>query len=455
MPVGASTTPKRPSAASKPRVSDDRTRLGKSKLIRAGAIYGVANVVSAGVPFFLLPILTRALSPADYGMVINFFLLVTLSTSLAGLSVHGAVSIDWFKRDEMDFPRMVGTALALASGSTLVCGVLLLVCALLLKLPLDLPIRFWFLAAANAGATVIIGIRAALWQSQGNAFRAASLQVVAAVLNVGFSLVCVFAFALGGEGRIYGSVASAVLCASIAAWLLFANGDARWAAATGDLRRLLRYGVPLIPHALASALIVTADRFSISSLLGRDALGIYGTAAQIGMAMTILGDALVKAGSPWMFGQLATKSTRSRLRVVGATYALVPFWLLIALVLWLAFKATGAWLLGAQFAPAIDLSIWFLAGGAVSAIYFNIAGLFFFTSKTEWISLATLATAMIAVALAPPLTRAYGLTGGALAFLLVQLCALLACWLLSVWIQPMPWHRPKLALRVLLGSSGA
>jgi O-antigen/teichoic acid export membrane protein len=421
----------------------------KSKLLRAGAIYAVANVISAGVPFLLLPILTRALSPADYGMVINFFLLVTLSTSLAGLSVNGAVSVDWFKRDAMDFPRLVGTALALASGSTLVCGLLLLGSALVFHSPLDLPYRFWFLAAVNAGATVIIGVRAALWQSQGGALRAASLQVVAAVLNVSLSLVCVFALSLGGEGRIYGSVASAVLCASVAAWLLFANGDAKWAAASGDLGRLLRFGVPLIPHALASALIVTADRLSISSLLGREAIGIYGTAAQIGMAMTILGDALVKAGSPWMFGQMAAKSAKSRLRVVGATYALVPVWLLIALVLWLVFKATGSWLLGARYAPAIDLSIWFLVGGAASAIYFNIAGLFFFTSKTEWLSLATLGTAAVAIAIAPPLARSYGLTGGALAFLAVQLCALLACWLLSVWVQPMPWHRPMLALRVL------
>jgi O-antigen/teichoic acid export membrane protein len=170
------------------------------------------------------------------------------------------------------------------------------------------------------------------------------------------------------------------------------------------------------------------------------------------MAMTILGDALVKAGSPWMFGEMASSNARARLRVVGATYALVPVWMLIALVLWLAFEATGTWILGPRYAAAIDLSIWFLAGGAVSAIYFNIAGLFFFTSKTEWLSLATLGTAGIAIVVAPLLTRQLGLEGGGLSFLIVQLCAVLSAWLLSVWVQPMPWQRPLLALRVLRGS---
>ncbi len=425
----------------------------KSKLLRAGAIYGAANIISAGVPFFLLPILTRALSPADYGMVINFFLLVTLSTSLAGLSVHGAVSVSWFERSGMDFPRLVGTAVVLAATSTLICGLLLLACALLFEIPLDLAPKFWFLAAVHAGSTVIVGIRAALWQSQGQALRAASLQVAMAIVNVGLSLTGVFALSLGGEGRIYGSTVSSILCAATAVWLLFAAADARLAAARSDLRRLLRFGVPLIPHALAGALLVSADRFSVSALLGSEALGIYGTAAQIGMAMTILGDALVKAASPWMFGQMASRTARARLRVVGATYALIPVWLFIAVALWLLFKATGSWILGARYSPAIDLSIWFLIGGAVSAVYFNIAGLFFFTSKTEWLSLATLGTAAVAVVVAPLLAREFGLTGGAVAFLGVQICALLTSWLLSIWIQPMPWHRPALALRVLGRSS--
>ena len=85
-----------------------------SGLLRAGAVYGLANALSAGVPFLLLPILTRALAPSEYGVVVNFFLVVSLSTSLAGLNVHSAVSVKWFDRANLDFPRFVGSALALA-----------------------------------------------------------------------------------------------------------------------------------------------------------------------------------------------------------------------------------------------------------------------------------------------------------------------------------------------------
>ena len=53
------------------------------------------------------------------------------------------------------------------------------------------------------------------------------------------------------------------------------------------------------------------------------------------------------------------------------------------------------------------------------------------------------------VLLGPAMVRAFGLTGGAISFLVVQLCFLLAAWSLSTRIQPMPWHRPWLALREL------
>lgn len=422
----------------------------KLRLLRASAIYGMANALSAGVPFLLLPVLTRALSPGDYGMVINFFLLVSLSSSFAGLNAHGAVAVRWFDRHTRDFARFVGAAVSLSIASSVLCGLVLFAVSDALRPKLELAPMFWFLAAVNAGASVVLGIRTALWQSQGMAFRSATLQVSGAVLNLGLSLFAVLLLALGGPGRIAGAVAASVVSAGLAVWLLLRVGDARRAADKADLLALLRFGIPLIPHSLAGVMLATADRFSVSAILGREALGIYGTAAQIGMAMSILGDAIVKSLSPWMYRQMAARSARGHLRIVGATYVLIPVWLLTALALWLVLEAAGPLLLDARFLPAIDLSIWFLLGGAVTAVYLNVAGLFFFTSKNEWLSIATVSSAGAAAVLAPFLTSTGGLRGAAASYLCIQGLFLASAWTLSLRVQPMPWHRPILAVRTLV-----
>ena len=163
----------------------------------------------------------------------------------------------------------------------------------------------------------------------------------------------------------------------------------------------------------------------------------------------MLGDTLVKVLSPWMYAQLAGRFARARLRIVGVTYVLIPVWIAIALLLWGAMLVVGPALLGPRFQAAVGLSFFFLLGGAMSSIYLNIAGLFFFTSKNEWLSIATVCSATIAVVLAIVLTKRFGAAGAAAAYLGAQTAQLVLSWLLSTRVQPMPWHRPWLAVRAL------
>lgn len=423
--------------------------------LRKAAIYGIANGLSAGVSFLLLPVLTRSLTPAAYGMVINFFMLVTLSTSVAGLSAHGAVSVKWFERHTVDFPRFVGSAVLLCLASTAFCGAVLVVASFVPFTGMTMPPVLWFLAAVLAGANVILGIRTALWQSQGLALQSATLQVSAAFLNIALSLAAVLLLSMEGEGRILGAVVATIVSAAAAIWFLQRSGDAAWAPSRSNFSALLRFGLPLIPHSLAGAWLATADRFSVSAVLGSDALGLYGTAAQIGTAMGILGDAVAKVFSPWVYKQMASRTLRARLRIVGATYLLIPVWVLMAIGIWLLLKASGSALLGVRYLPAIDLSLWFLLGGATTAIYLNIAGLFFFTSKTEWLSTATVTTAVTAAFAAPAMTLKWGIPGAAASFVLAQVFFLGLVWAFSTRVHPMPWNYPRLAIRSLMGRSAA
>lgn len=415
-------------------------------IVRSGVIYGVANVVSAGVPFLLLPILTRVLTPAQYGEVVSFYMLVAICASVAGLGLHGAVGVRWLDPSKGDPRRYTGSALLLTFVTTALAAALS--ATLAPRLGIDLDAGVCALAAVVAGAATLQGMRFAVWQCRDRPLPAATLQVSSAGLNIALSLFAVLAVRLGGLGRIFGAAAASVLIAATSVFLLLRDGSAA-RGSVADIRALLRFGLPLVPHALAGALLVNADRFAVSAQLGGEALGIYGAASQIGMVMAVVADAAVKAYTPAMYRLLGRSTTRSRLRVVAIAYMSVPLWMLLALGTWGVFLMLGPWLLGERYLDAIDLSIWFLMGGAVTGIYLNIAGLFFFTGKTEWISLATLSASALALIVAPYAVSACGLAGGGATFLAAQLALLIAAWALSRLIQPMPWSRPLLALHVL------
>ena len=95
------------------------------KLLGKAGIFLFANIVNAAIPFLLLPILTRVLTPADYGVVAMFSIMVSIFGALTGLSVHGAIGVRYFELDRKALARYVADCVTILCVSTLV--VLLLV----------------------------------------------------------------------------------------------------------------------------------------------------------------------------------------------------------------------------------------------------------------------------------------------------------------------------------------
>ena len=422
-----------------------------SGFLRSGAIYAAANFLAAGVPFLLLPILTRALSPAAYGEVVSFFMIVPLCGALAGLSLHGAVGVRWLSQEKEDARGFTATAVALVGASTVVTATVAMLIGSLLEIGLS-PFQ-WGLAALLSGAMTIQSIRFVVWQSRSQALPAATLQVAASVSNILLSLIGVLVLGAGADGRIAGAVIAGVLIATVSVLYLRREGirDGLTAKAA---KAQLRFGLPLLPHVAAGVLLTSADRFAVSAQLGSAALGIYGVASQIGLVMSVLADAATKAYTPSLYRQLGKDSLRGRLCIVGLTYLSIPFWLLLALAGWGVLLLCGEALLGKNYQPSLDLAIWFLLGGALNGIYLNVAALFFFTGRTEWISVSTVSAAILAMLLAPMATAYAGLRGAAAAYVLAQLFMLVLAWLLSLRVSPMPWRHPVAALRLFLRQTG-
>ena len=222
------------------------------KFLRAGAIYAFANIASAGVPFLLLPLLTRELQPEAYGQVVGFSLLVTLCMSLSGLNAHAALGVLWFKRPHDQIAAFTATALALALASTALVAVLAAsVIALFPGLAGGITPAWGAVAAITAGATVVLQCRLVLWQSQHKPVGNALLQFSASLLNVGISLVAVTFLGFGGDGRNGGIALAAVLMAAVSITLFVRAGELCWAPDREQLKTLVVFGLPLVLHILA------------------------------------------------------------------------------------------------------------------------------------------------------------------------------------------------------------
>ncbi len=420
-------------------------------VFRAGVVYAGANVASAAVPFLLLPLLTRVLAPAEYGHIVAFALLITLCMPLAGLSVHAAVGVAWFSRPRDQIPAYNGTALVLAVGTTLLLApIAVLIVMAAPSLVADLPAPWAAVAALTAGANVILQCRLVLWQSQQQPFKNALLQVTASVLNVGLSLIAVLWLGWGAAGRNGGIALSAVAMASGALIIFAASRDAVWSVRVDYLKQQIRYGLPLIPHVMAGVILATIDRWMVSTQLGSKALGIYGAGAQLGMVMTILADAFVKAYNPWLYARLKTGDASDKRRVVGVIYVAAPIFLCLAAAVGVGLHWTSGLLLGQRYAEAVQMLPWFVLGGAFSGVYFCTSSIYFFRERTALLASSSVSAAAVGAVTVWLLISTFGAQGAAMGYAATQGILALFVTVVAIRSFDLPWFEPRRAIGALL-----
>ncbi|MGC8816081.1 MAG: lipopolysaccharide biosynthesis protein [bacterium] len=74
-------------------------RVFKSNLFKLSSIYTIANVIGVVIPFLLLPILTRYLTPYDYGILSMYSTLYSFLAQLAAFSSNSYIFTIWFKEN--------------------------------------------------------------------------------------------------------------------------------------------------------------------------------------------------------------------------------------------------------------------------------------------------------------------------------------------------------------------
>lgn len=68
-------------------------------LLKGASVYLVSNILNAVIPFLLLPVLTRYLSPAEYGQIAMFQTLLAGIGTFIGLNAVGAANRKFYDGD--------------------------------------------------------------------------------------------------------------------------------------------------------------------------------------------------------------------------------------------------------------------------------------------------------------------------------------------------------------------
>jgi O-antigen/teichoic acid export membrane protein len=410
----------------------------KGQLLGTAATYSAANVLVAAFPLLLVPILTRLLSPHDYGVVALFMAATSFLALVVGLGVQGLVQVEYHRLERADRARLVTACLAVA-GASLIGGVLLLVLAWPWLAPAVGVPRAWALvASALAAMQFVIALRLVVLQAQKRSGRYAAAQLTQVLLAAALSIALIALAGMAWEGRVAGLVAAAALLATAGLvglrrdGLLIARPPARF------VRMAARYGVTMIPHVFGGLALAISDQVVVAALLGTDAAGLFAVALSIAAAIRVVTLAINRAVAPWVYEHLPMDAATGRrfVRLAWAYFAAVAA---ASVAVGLLAPAIMAWLVGPAFAASGRYVLVLALGFGLGGLYFTVANFVFHAGATARLAAVTATAGIVNIALSVLLVERYGLAGAGYGFAVAQAVLLAGTWRLAQRVCPMPW----------------
>jgi len=418
-----------------------KSRLNSS-LISGSAVYVAANLIGAVTPFFLLPILTRYLPPSEYGEIAIFLTTITALSAIVGLNAVGAINRKYFdvNATEVVIREYIAACIHIILLSSLVTLAFTFYFSALLSKWLNIEANWIYWSVFVCTCIALIAIRLGQWQVRKQALRYGALQVSQSALLLAFTLLLVIGLNQGAEGRLIAQIISSGTIALAA--LYFLMKDRLLELLHFDktkYKEILLFGVPLIPHSVGIFLLSSADRIVINDKMGIAGVGIYMAAAQVAGILGLLFDAINNAYVPWLYEKLQKNCREENRKIVYKTYQWFAFLLVVAGSSFLFGPMAFRLLVDDDYHAGANLIGWLVLGHCFNGMYLMVTNYIFYSKRTGMLSLVTVFSGGVNIALMILLIPLLGLEGVVISFSLTMCLRFLLTWWVAQRRHPMPW----------------
>ncbi|WP_415902796.1 lipopolysaccharide biosynthesis protein [Neptuniibacter sp. QD29_5] len=414
-----------------------------SSLKKGVSIYLFSNILNSLIPFLLLPVLTRYLSPAQYGEIAIFLTLIAAYGAFAGSTFVGAINRKFF--DGLagnEYANYVGAGLQIIAAFSLLTAFFTFVFADELSNFLGISNVWLNVAMLVAFLKVIIEIRLGQWQVRKRSGAYGSLQVSLSLINALLSIGAIVWLGFGPEGRM-GAIFFATFIGALVSIFLLLHSDllSIHSKCLPYWREILFFGLPLIPHVAGGFLLNSVDRFVIASQIDLATAGLYMAGLQLVMIASVIFDAVNKAYAPWLFEKLNANDSQEKVRIVIGSYVwFCVIWIGVLTAFYIG-PALIELLLGSEFSGAAEFIGWLAIGQAFKGMYLMVTNYCFYAKKTGYLSMFSILTGCLNLFLLFFLVNSYGAIGAAYAYAIAMAVRFFLVWWHANKCHPMPWFK--------------
>jgi O-antigen/teichoic acid export membrane protein len=424
------------------------------ELFTSLVIYGAGEVAIQVVSLVLLPVFTRYLTPADYGILALLLSVETITKIVYRWGIDASFMRLYYDCEtDAARQRLASTIfwfLALVNGA-LLSAALILVPTLAARL---LGTGGYALAFGLVLVNTFVGgfffIPFHVMRIEGRPRRFATLTFARSAATLVARLVLVVGLGMSVLGLwVADVVVTTLFCTAL--WPWFAP-LIRPVFSRDLLRQALAFGLPRVPHALAQQAIAVSDRYLLTHFVSLRDIGIYSLGASFGLGLKLFMSAFEYAWAPFYFGAMNepdAKETFSRV----TTYAIGVLVLLACGLTAVAYDVVRL-LTAPSYIEAYRIIPWIAFGVVLQGVYLLTSIGLNITKRTQYYMIGTFAAAATSVAANLLLIPRLGIVGSACANTLSYGVLAVTAMSFSQRFYPIRYEGRRLASIVVAGGAG-
>lgn len=407
-------------------------------LVKDSAIYAVGTVASRLVGFIMIPVYTRVLTPADYGVIETIIRLVDVIGLFLALGLAEALLRYYYlAKDEEESRRLI--------GSTLSLNLVAVVTGSVLTLPLSPALTYLAFGHDRYAPYVAVSLISMLvgnlmelpltiWRAEAEAWRFTSVSLSKLFSHLVLNIVFVVVLRWGVWGVVLSGLINAVAWSAGLGWMVRRRYGICWDKTW--LRRVLAYGVPLVPASLSQFVLHYSDRFFLTRYATEAELGLYSLAYRFGMLVSVFFGILSRAWWPWVFRAAEEEESTKHLRRGGALILLSGAAFCSAVILLaspaIRMVASPNFWEASQYVSPIAIAYWFFISSSSLRVGALIA------NRTSAFAVANVASAVVCLVLNAWLISRYSVWGAAYATAISFAVFSLLVWYVAHRAYPLP-----------------
>ncbi len=425
-----------------------------SRIIKNTSFYTIGNILPQAVSFFLLPIYTRYLTPADYGIVSSLQVLTSILTILFTLAIDRSVYRMYFDhKTEADKKDYLGTiTIALILVSTIVLLIIFVFRSAVGQIYKSIEFYPYYVFAILAAFFSILQVVPKIYyQVNEKAEKFVLISFAQFLLNAGFTLYFVVGKLDGAAGMLKAELVANIIIAPLVIYISYKTINFKFNSKF--FFKSLKFSAPLIPGLLSAFVLNLSDRIFIERYFTLSDVGIYSLGYKIAGLIGVFASSFLLAYGPVFYKHANSEDqnmAKERIAKYNQVYMLVV--IMISFLITIFSKEAIILLLDQKYRESYKI----VPIIAFSYIVMQITGLFnmmiYQNKKSVALMIIGLTSAGLSILINFLLIPTYGLYGAAFATVLSFIIVFLMTWKYAIkcYYIPLEWEKIAIVLIPLI-----